>query len=578
MNTATHRAWRIALVVAALAVAMPSSPVRAEGPKPAGSPTTAEAVSAALDRFEELRQDAQRLERAAEHATGDTHRILVGRWEKKTSESVALVHDAARTILAEVQEAGVPTELLQKLHDAFEPSGAAIRATVARAVADWSSTSVEDTDLSPAQESERLERRRVIVDRLDHGYRSQVTHLQLAEALGLDVTAEWEQLRAQLVDTAETSSVFLELARERASTLAGRLQANPADDDVRVRLGIAGKRIEYAAHHLRALTGLMADLGFDISEHEKHIIIATGELDTAVLNLGVFEAVLAESWHHSVAWLEEQGLTLLFKIILVLLIIFVSWAVARFTGHLVGRAFASGRLEASQLLQRIALAWVRRVVLLLGVLVALGQIGVSIGPLLAGLGVAGFIIGFALQDTLSNFASGVFILAYRPYDVGDVVEAGGVVGKVGDMSLVTTTIRTPDNQRIVVPNSKIWGNVIKNVTAETTRRVDLVFGISYADDIARAEEILDEILRAHPKVLDDPAPVVKLHELADSSVDFVARPWVATADYWDVHWDITREVKLRFDREGISIPFPQCDVHLVGGTAQTVAGATGTSD
>ena len=209
--------------------------------------------------------------------------------------------------------------------------------------------------------------------------------------------------------------------------------------------------------------------------------------------------------------------------------------------------------------------------MIFGVLVALSQMGISVGPLLAGLGVAGFIVGFALQDTLANFASGLMILLYRPFDVGDLVETGGVFGKVQDMSLVNTTILTVDNQTLVVPNSKIWGDVIKNVTAQNVRRVDMVFGIGYADDIPKAEGILGDIVTRHEKVLEEPAPVVKLHELGDSSVNFVVRPWVKRDDYWDVYWDITREVKMRFDAEGVSIPFPQRDVQLYTEAAVALA-------
>jgi small conductance mechanosensitive channel len=204
-----------------------------------------------------------------------------------------------------------------------------------------------------------------------------------------------------------------------------------------------------------------------------------------------------------------------------------------------------------------------KAVMIVGILVGLSQLGFQLGPILAGLGVAGFIVGFALQDTLSNFAAGAMILIYRPYDVGDMIEAaGGVFGKVSHMSLVSTTILTIDNQTLVVPNSKIWGDVIKNVTAQRERRIDMVFGISYSDDIPKAEQILESILEQHPKVLKEPEPIVKLHNLGDSSVDFVVRPWVRTEDYWDVHWDVTREVKMRFDAEGVSIPFPQRDVHF----------------
>jgi small conductance mechanosensitive channel len=156
----------------------------------------------------------------------------------------------------------------------------------------------------------------------------------------------------------------------------------------------------------------------------------------------------------------------------------------------------------------------------------------------------------------------MLILIYRPFDVDDFVEVGGVSGKVSHMSLVNTTILTLDNQTIVVPNGKIWGDVIKNVTAQKARRIDMVFGISYSDDIPKTEKILQEILESHDSVLDDPEPIVRVHELGDSSVNFAVRPWVKTDDYFETYWAITRAVKMRFDEEGISIPFPQTDVHL----------------
>ena len=154
------------------------------------------------------------------------------------------------------------------------------------------------------------------------------------------------------------------------------------------------------------------------------------------------------------------------------------------------------------------------------------------------------------------------ILIYRHFDVGDLIDVSGAFGTVGDMSLVSTTVLTLDNQALVVPNGKIWGDVIRNLTAEEVRRVDLVFGISYSDDIPKAERVLESIVAEHPMVLEDPEPIVKLHNLADSAVEFVVRPCVQTDDYWDVFWDLTREVKMRFDKEGISIPFPQRDVHF----------------
>ena len=207
----------------------------------------------------------------------------------------------------------------------------------------------------------------------------------------------------------------------------------------------------------------------------------------------------------------------------------------------------------------------------IGLLVAVSSTGVDTTPLLAGITAAGLVVGLALQGTLSNFASGIMLLLYRPYDVDDLIVAGGVTGKVESMNLVSTTILTVDNQKVIVPNTNIWGNVITNITAKPIRRVDLTFGIGYSDDIAKAQEILEKIIGSDERILADPEPVIRVHELADSSVNFVVRPWVNTDDYWDVYWDITREVKMRFDAEGVSIPFPQRDVHVYREEAEAIA-------
>ena len=154
------------------------------------------------------------------------------------------------------------------------------------------------------------------------------------------------------------------------------------------------------------------------------------------------------------------------------------------------------------------------------------------------------------------------IMVFRPFDVDDIVDTAGAYGRVMGMTLMTTTIRTMDNRTIHVPNSMVWGDVITNVTANDVRRVDMVFGIGYGSDFARAQAVLLEILTSHDKVLEDPEPNVRVHELADSSVNLITRPWVKTTDYWDVFWDVTEAVKRRFDDEGIQIPFPQRDVHF----------------
>ena len=198
----------------------------------------------------------------------------------------------------------------------------------------------------------------------------------------------------------------------------------------------------------------------------------------------------------------------------------------------------------------------------IGLIWALSALEFSVAPLLAIVGAAGIVIAFAMQDSLSNFAAGFMILFFRPFDINDSVDAGGVQGTVRSMNLVSTTIRTFDNKLMIVPNSKIWNEVITNATGVTQRRVDMVFGIGYDDDIDRAQSILEEIVTSHPLVLKIPEPNIKLNELADSSINFICRPWVLTSDYWEVYWDVTKDVKKCFDKADIGIPYPQQDVHL----------------
>ncbi|MFV8820053.1 mechanosensitive ion channel family protein [Haliea sp. E17] len=204
----------------------------------------------------------------------------------------------------------------------------------------------------------------------------------------------------------------------------------------------------------------------------------------------------------------------------------------------------------------------RWVLLLFVAIAALSQLGIDTTSLVALLGAAGLAIGLSLQGSLGNFAAGVLLIIFRPFTKGDFVEAGGASGVVDNISIFTTTLRTPDNREVIVPNGAILGNNITNFSALPTRRVDMVFGISYDDDIRKAKALLEEIIAADERILAEPAPVVALGELADSSVNFLVRPWVNAADYWAVLWDTTTAVKLKFDEEGITIPYPQMDVHL----------------
>jgi len=204
----------------------------------------------------------------------------------------------------------------------------------------------------------------------------------------------------------------------------------------------------------------------------------------------------------------------------------------------------------------------RWVLILFVIIASLEQLGVDTTSLVALLGAAGIAIGLALKDSLQNFASGVMLIVFRPFKNGDFVEAGGVAGVVEHIGIFTTNMKTPDNKEVIVPNGQVYGSSIINYSAKPTRRVDMVFGISYDSDIRAAKNILTDIITKDERVLKDPAPVIAVSELGDSSVNFVVRPWVNAADYWAVYWDTNEKVKYAFDEAGIGIPYPQMDVHV----------------
>lgn len=398
---------------------------------------------------------------------------------------------------------------------------------------------------------------------IDRVFNAAIQSLPLAKSLEVDLAGQEAALKERVADRAETISVYLDVAIEESAILEAQEKTLPEDTEIAALSAVAKKQVAHIAAALESTLGMMKTLDLEDDLYEQQLIAVTGEIST-------FDAEviggLVEGWSSSIMEsVASGGPGLLLSIVLFAIIVFAFYKLAQFGQRMVEKGLSTANVQISQLLKRMISSTTRNAILLVGVLIALSQLGISLGPLLAGLGIAGFIVGFALQDALSNFASGMFILLYRPFDVGDLVEAAGVFGNVSKMSLVSTTILTLDNQTLVVPNNKIWGDVIKNVTAQRKRRVDLIFGISYGDDIPKAEKILADVVSQNEMVLEDPEPNIRVHELGDSSVNFVCRPWVKTEDYWEVWWDITKAVKMRFDEEGISIPFPQTDVHFPSG-------------
>jgi small conductance mechanosensitive channel len=248
------------------------------------------------------------------------------------------------------------------------------------------------------------------------------------------------------------------------------------------------------------------------------------------------------------------------KVIGAILVLIVGRAVARWARRATIRGLERGGMDATLIPFVSGLVYTLAMVFV--VIAVLGLFGIPTASFVAVLGAAGLAVGLAMQGTLSNFAAGVMLLVFRPFRVGDLVEVAGTLGVVKEIGIFATQLNSVNNIRIIVSNSSVYGDKISNYTANEVRRVDLTVGVSYGDDLDLAKQTILGVVTSHEKVLEDPAPQVEVAEMADSSVNFVVRPWCATGDYWRVHFDVTQRCKEQLEAAGCSIPFPQRDVHL----------------
>ncbi len=515
---------------------------------------------ARLDGIEAQKKAVARLAQQQEETDGMIADVLGLRmdsvWTQMFDDTVTLARDVVAKRADGFEVTGIVENLTEDLRMFPERAAETMERLRSKVV-------FPAADLDPAEFVIADQRLLQATLKVDAVYGSLITYIEIADTLGLDGSAEHDYVIDVLENSAANRSVFLQVALEDVAVLRAAAASLPGDASVASLAAAFEARIKIASRALQQMINLMGRMELETSQYRKQVLKVTGELTADVLDIGVIAGLLAD-WSAFLAELAvTKGPQLLFQLVIVFAILFLFSRLSRIVQRLVDKGLKSSKFRLSALLREMVVATARNFVVLLGILIALSQLGVSLGPLLAGLGVAGFIIGFALQDTLSNFASGMFILMYRPFDVGDFVEAGGVMGTVSHMNIVNTTFKTIDNQVLVVPNNMIWSSVITNVTAQQTRRIDLKFTVSYGDDLDKVEQVLNSIVDSHDAVLDEPAPVIKLHELGDSGVMFVVRPWVRTENYWPTYWDLTRTVKDRFDAEGITFPFPQHDVHVV---------------
>ena len=269
---------------------------------------------------------------------------------------------------------------------------------------------------------------------------------------------------------------------------------------------------------------------------------------------------LGFDWNQLLEVMQTRGVDLGINVVIAIAIFYVGKMVISLIVR--GLHKVMQRQEVDKTLETFVCNLVRMVLLVIVVIAAIGQVGIETTSFIAIFGAAGLAVGLALQGSLSNFAAGVLIVLFRPYRVGDFIEAAGISGSVEQVQILTTVLKTGDNKQVIVPNGQIMDSIITNYSANDTRRVDMVVGVSYDDDLDKVRDTIKELIAAEDRILDEPACTIAVSALADSSVNFVVRPWVKTPDYWGVMFDLTEAIKKRFDKDGITFPFPQQDVHV----------------
>ena len=397
--------------------------------------------------------------------------------------------------------------------------------------------------------------------RLDTVLVGQTETLVAAEAVGLDVTDDWADLERFLITRVENQVGRLQIADAERDRLRPQLRdaerAGSAESEIaslRTRLRIADQRVESITASVRTSADMLDRRGVETSQYRRVVIAATGEVTVDILDPKVLGGLLSDVAASVRDWIGLNGPTVLVRLLIIVGLIFIMRLAFRIGWRTIEK---SGHVKLPRLMSDMLARMLGPVATILGLLVALSFLGVNLGTLVAGVGVAGIIVGLALQDSMSNLAAGLFILIYRPYDVEDIVSAGGIVGTVRAMGLANTTIVTFDNRVLFVPNRKIWSEVIENRSAEPTRRVETTVRISYHADLDGALDLLKDIAKTHEKILENPAPSAFVCELADSWIEVRVWCWVVTDDWWTTTTELPRLIRLRFQAEGIEVPYPR---------------------
>jgi small conductance mechanosensitive channel len=504
-----------------------------------------------LSQIVELQTTLQELIANRSNSEGVRQEVADARVLRTLNQLVSISHSTAQTFQNQRSKSGDPDAQRLQIVTTINSLPSIIGSEIGRIRQQVNLPLPEQTALEQASVSAEI---RVQANEIDNLIDALISNIEIARQLGMDTSSVEAALRQHIVRRAEDTSAYLDVTTEHLSKLRDQLAALPKNDELAAKIAVTQRHLLLTVDVLRDLAAKMEALGIDPTAVNTQLISATGALTTDILKLGVVSRLIGDSARNMFDWISNNGARIVFQTLIFIAILLIAWKAAQLVEMVTRRALQSSRVHLSRLLQRMIISGSRSAILVLGVLIGLSQLGFSLGPLLAGLGIAGFIIGFALQDSLSNFASGLMILVYRPFDVGDLVDVNGAFGTVRQMSLVNTTILTIDNRTLIVPNNKIWGDVIKNITLQDRRRIDMEFRVAYDQNIQKVKTLLQDIITSHEKILADPSPTIEMDQLSPYAMIFVVRPWVERADYWSTKWELLQVIKEKLDSEGIKIP------------------------
>ncbi|NHZ73854.1 MAG: mechanosensitive ion channel, partial [Nitrospirae bacterium] len=526
ISKSTLRIFGLAFFLSALAFSATAQDSSSESsPEAAPAPTQIDEAEALVDRIGETNRESVRLIDAVPSATGEDLLIMRAQMSGLVRQQRNDLADLIDLVLEREKSGADVTLIRQKAEQILRRASRRLRSYIQTFQNALAEEAASRSTLAPNELQVFETQRSEDTGRLDRFYVALIELSDQMTSLGLNIDDENEFLERRLTERGQSLLGVLKLTDRQLTEYKQVFKQSPDNPDLQAQVFAAEERSDANKASLLATIHMLKTLGLDYVDLQVHTLELTGEVTPDALEVDVALGLLDRAVLRTKTYLVDHGPKLLMRLFSMIGTLLVFWILAGIARRSTRRVLNRTKISTSVLLKEMVGSMVGRVVFIIGIIIVLSRLGINLGPILAGFGIAGIVIGFALQDTLSNFAAGAMILVYRPYDVGDLVEAAGISGKVRDMNLVSTRILTLDHQTLIVPNSKIWGDVIRNVTFQPQRRVDMVFGISYQDEIPKVERILGEIVGAHEKVLSQPEPMIKVHTLNDSSVDFIVRPW-----------------------------------------------------